>query len=550
MRLSRLRKYIDDQQADQEHEFVEMLESRRLLHVDRTLYFAGVSKTWGGAVAFLSLTRGGETPAVAYLMHPQSFVQLAGGENGSALQAVELDITGLAAGHWRPLPVYPGGDPRRGKYNALLRLDDIDGMPAVTLTTYRDLALGEPTDDYLAAIRAGMTEAVGPNDGYFDGLLQAAVSRSRSGRNTGYTNNPASAPMILSVPATRDISLPLDSIWLPAVGREMVYGVECVTAAASGGGASMQVWVFFSATIDKGCRASAGVFDKLGLDRGPVHLAIPTIERTQRRPGLLGDLPDADVVQVPPAMGQRLGRWALAVSPVLAGPLRVQAREHVPNGSIRLPYAARTLLGLRKEDTVVLQSLNAHAPGKRSAVRRFIRNIGEWLIGAPVTPLRSTEGLVGDDGRDVVRVDSTALDFLGIAPGGRAVLSWGHKSMHVRVLLQTDGTREQMRRQLQESTGLQERLSTGDVENRKVVPEHMRVWVAARVRSRMNIPPDSTVRLRRSVRHLVLGNLSALSIPLAALVLAAAAAPTVHWSVWAALMAVVVLLSGLPLRLR
>jgi hypothetical protein len=181
---------------------------------------------------------------------------------------------------------------------------------------------------------------------------------------------------------------------------------------------------------------------------------------------------------------------------------------------------------------------------------RLIRSVEEWLIGAPVTPLRSTEGLVGDDGRHVVRVDSTALDFLGMAPGGRAVLSWCHKSMRVRVLLQTEGTREQMRKQLEESTGLQERLSTGDFENRKIVPEHMRVWVAASVRSRLNIPPDSTVRLRRSIRHLVLANLSVLSIPLAALVVAAAAAPSVHWSVWAGLVVLVVVLSGLPLRLR
>lgn len=550
MLLSRIRKYFELQEPDDKREFEETLQSRRPLRIDHALYFAGTSKTWGGPVAFVSLTSVGETQAVAYLMHRDKFVQLAAGENGFPLREAQLEITGLPPGGWRPLAVHPDGDVRRGKYNALLRLDDIDGSPAVTLTTYRDLPLGAPTEEYLAAIKDGLAEAISANDGPSERLLRAAVQRSQDGRNTNYIDVPAAAPLLLSAYVSRDITLPLDSIWLPADGRDMVHGVECVTAAASGSGYTMQVWLFFSDKVGDESRASAGVYDRLGLDRGPVQLSIPTIERTRRSPGLLGDLPDADVVQVPPALAERLGRWALAVSPVLAGPLRVQAREHVPGGTVRLPYAARTLLGLRKEDAIVLQSLNAHAARRRSAPRTFVRQVGEWLIGAPVTPLRSTEGLVGDDGRSVVRVDPTALDFLGIAPGGRAVLSWGHKSTSVRVLLQTEGTREQMRKQLEETTGLQERLSTGDVENRKLVPEHMRVWVAASVRSKLNIPPDSTVRLRRSVRHLVLGNLSTLSIPLAALVVAAAAAPSVHWSVWVGLVAVVVLLSGLPLRLR
>jgi hypothetical protein len=547
---SRLQRYFDLQETDEKLEFSRTLSSRRPVMVDHTLYFAGDSKTWGGPVAFLSLTSQGQTQAAAYLMQRSNFVKLAIAENGSPLNEVELGLDDVPVGGWRPLPVYPGGDARRGKYNALLRLDDIDGLPAITLTTHRDLSLGIPSDEYLDAIRTGTSEVIGLTDEGAAHLLDGAVERSKEGRNTSFVNANAGAQLIISETARRDMTLPLESVWLPADRREMVDGMEAVTATASGSGKSMQVWVFFSEKMDSGCRASAGVYDALGLESGPIRLSVPTIERAERHPGLLGDLPDADVVQVHANLAERLGPWALAVSPVLTGPVRVQARSHVEDGSIRLPYAARTLLGLKKQDRLVLQSLDADAPGRKSLVGRSIRAVGEWLLGAPVTPLRSTEGLVGDDGRHVVRVDSTALDFLGIDPGGRAVLSWGHRSMHVRVLLQTEGTREQMRKQLEESTGLQERLSTGDAENRKFVPEHMRVWVAASVRSRLNIPPDSTVRLRRSISHLAMGNLSVLSLPLAALVVAAAAAPSVDWSVWAGLVVLVIILSGLPLRLR
>ena len=290
---------------------------------------------------------------------------------------------------------------------------------------------------------------------------------------------------------------------------------------------------------------------KLSAESEEVLLEIPSVECLQRMPGMAGETPDADVIQVCPEWAERLGPWALALTPALAGPLRVKKADHVPPGSVRVAYAARSLIGLKdRESPLLLQRLDPSAKRETTKISSWFRLLGETLFGAPVTPLRSMEGLVGDDDRLMVRVDPTALDFLGIQSGDQAFISWGQQSALVRVLLQTESTRAQMRYQLNEETGYQQRLDTESKSHRAFVPEHLRVWVAASVRDKLNIPPDSTVRLRRSVRHLLVRNLSTLAFPLTALVIAMAAVPGVPWFVWAGVGAIVLVLSALPLRLR
>ena len=49
-----------------------------------------------------------------------------------------------------------------GWYDTLLRLDDVAGTVALTVTTAQDLPLTRPTDAYLATIAAGRAERAGP----------------------------------------------------------------------------------------------------------------------------------------------------------------------------------------------------------------------------------------------------------------------------------------------------------------------------------------------------------------------------------------------------
>jgi hypothetical protein len=184
-----------------------------------------------------------------------------------------------------------------------------------------------------------------------------------------------------------------------------------------------------------------------------------------------------------------------------------------------------------------------------TSLRTVGRRLAEAVLGAPVVAFRATEGLVGDDGRAVVRVDSTALDYLGLNAGDQAILNWATRSTPVRVLLQTDETRERMDQQLRETTGMQSRATLTDPASRAAVPSHLRAWVSPTVRHSIAIPPDTVIRLRRSVRHVVGRNAASLTLPFAALAVAALAVPGVPSWIWIIVLAITLILTLLPLRL-
>jgi hypothetical protein len=125
----------------------------RTVRFDRDVYFAGVSKRWGGPVAFLSLSPGPRRCyGRAYLLRWDQVVDIVSQENG---ESVALPIDAL------PLPMAHVELPTRGKYNALLRLEDLDGTPAVALTTSLPLRRGIPTPEYAAVIEQGLEEMDG-----------------------------------------------------------------------------------------------------------------------------------------------------------------------------------------------------------------------------------------------------------------------------------------------------------------------------------------------------------------------------------------------------
>ncbi|MGV8874376.1 MAG: hypothetical protein ACOH2Q_17720 [Rhodococcus sp. (in: high G+C Gram-positive bacteria)] len=149
----------------------------RWLWIDHPLYFAGVSRRWAGSSAFVSLTSNpaNRSLAHAYLIDRDQFSHLAAVEN--VVESIDVRAAEtLASGEWAQLAVDREGERFRGKYDALLRLPNIDDRPAFTLTSSIVREPGEPSSRYLSTIRRGLVSATTDLD--VDAYLDAAIGRS------------------------------------------------------------------------------------------------------------------------------------------------------------------------------------------------------------------------------------------------------------------------------------------------------------------------------------------------------------------------------------
>ncbi|MFH9347591.1 histone deacetylase [Kitasatospora sp. NPDC017646] len=124
-----------------------------VLTLPGTLYFAGRSRTWGGAIAFYDPASPGRVPCRAYLVTRGQFGDLAAQEMHRC-PGTDLDLTRvLATGRERLGP---------GRYETLLRVGAIGGRPVLTLTSPTGLAgadLSAPTPAYLRTLAAGLAES-------------------------------------------------------------------------------------------------------------------------------------------------------------------------------------------------------------------------------------------------------------------------------------------------------------------------------------------------------------------------------------------------------
>jgi hypothetical protein len=148
----------------------------RWLWIDHALYFAGVSQRWTGSAAFVS-TETGDVPSIAhgYLVEHGQFAHLLAVEN--VVETIDsVDPTAIAVGDYALLDIDRRGESFRGKYDAVLRLPDIDGIPAVTVTSATVRERGTPADRYVQTIRRGV--AASPFDVDPDAYLSDAITRS------------------------------------------------------------------------------------------------------------------------------------------------------------------------------------------------------------------------------------------------------------------------------------------------------------------------------------------------------------------------------------
>lgn len=495
--------------------------------LNHELYFAGTSTTWGGPVAFVSVVPNAKvhTRGLARLLKWKDIETVVRKENGAADE--DRLLTHLPyEGRWTQLDVTMSDT--KGKYNALLRLPDIDGVPAVTLTTVRPLPLGTPTPRYRELIEAASGQSI----------------RIPSPEDASSSREFLPPEEVVINPTLKEGHSPgMTALTLPTSARPDREAI--LLGKVSFRGANRSTWIQFGKQVDEGkALMDATVARDLGAnlehrtsdrnarlgDQVIVSFRQPLYYRIIS--GELSDIPDSDVVYLSPIDASDFDGWALLITEKGGGPVRVKPRDHVPQGAARVAYALRVLTSISKDSDgnlsghIALQPLPDPNPFL-NRIQRGARWFGERAIGAPPLALRSTEGLVGDDGKDVVRVDTTALDYLGCASGDSVIVSWARKRCRARVLLHTDITRERMRAQLAETTGSQSRESSGDIQARGEVPHHLQAWLSSSVRHQLQIPPDSIVRLRRSTTRTLAKHSALISLPLAGLVFAALAVPDI-----------------------
>jgi hypothetical protein len=520
------------------------------------MYFASSSQTWGGSsVAFVSLDRTSDptsaTAARAYLLDDEKFDAVLAAEHASIPLEWAFDVAQMSVGTWCPLPT-------RAKYNAVLRVADISGLPAFTVSSARHFDRRRPSDAYLSTCREGLVSAPLLDD--VDQYLGAAIERSL-GNELRTHIPPPGAPL-----AWRRTLVPLGSTGYPTVqlgdDDEWIEVEGPFPGTVEANGRRVDAW-FLPPQPATPPGASPQVFRSLGFgeslpDELRCRLSAEYAVRLERRPGLSEDIEIADRVQVAPETAQRLATsWALMVGTTMSGPVRLSARGHVPPGAARVPYATRELWEMERDTgSIALLPLPDDEFAAESLRRRFgsrLRRTGtrvlEVLLGAPAVPLRATEAVVGDEGRTVVRVDATALDFLGVRPGEEVIVSWAGREVTARALLQTSELRERMRDQLAQITGRQSRLATRARVGTGKILWHLQVWVSPAVRDALVIPPDTIVRLRRSVVHVVLRHFLALLLPVGGLTIAVLAIPGIPWPLQVLLPLLALVLAFVPVRL-
>src|ERR1039457_4367563 len=167
-------------------------------------------------------------------------------------------------------------------------------------------------------------------------------------------------------------------------------------------------------------------------------------------------------------------------------------------------------------------------------------------LRAQSLPFRVTPSSVGDDDlRDTIRLHPSASDARGVKPGGQVILNWADQHLAVRVLASPDQAATPQ-------PGVGHGLAELDPDAKPVpddLPRQLVAFVPAPVRRTLNIPPDTTIEVRRRLRTAVISQLNQLTIPVGGLILAAAAVPKVRgWPLFIGGVAVVVI--GLaPLRI-
>jgi hypothetical protein len=140
------------------------------LEMPYPLYFAGVSKAWGGSPAFIDATTpSGRTLGRGYLITWEQFEDVVAQENARSSGPLAIGDEELEAGFSRQIGP--------GRYELLVCTGRREGVPIVTFTSPWAIAeaeIGAPAPAYLAMLIGGLREAHGLSDEVLVGYLGSA----------------------------------------------------------------------------------------------------------------------------------------------------------------------------------------------------------------------------------------------------------------------------------------------------------------------------------------------------------------------------------------
>lgn len=122
------------------------------LHVTGELLFAGRSTVWSGGMAFYRPGAAGAVAARAYLLTAEQANDVVAQETRHPV-GTDLALAALVEG--------AAGTLRPEGYDTVLRLQDLEGVPAVTITSRRPLRPSAPSASYLRWVCAGLSETHG-----------------------------------------------------------------------------------------------------------------------------------------------------------------------------------------------------------------------------------------------------------------------------------------------------------------------------------------------------------------------------------------------------
>jgi hypothetical protein len=296
------------------------------------------------------------------------------------------------------------------------------------------------------------------------------------------------------------------------------------------------------------------------------------------------DLPPGASIHVSPKLFKSFRTKALSHTYALlttdqgvAAPVRLAMRP-IGDEYILAPMSVRTLCGITEGSQIQLSTFPKFAPlrsGAWLAGRIFRRSPNEeWkrhlgiafgliLVGIRFIDLaielvlrvtlrsqplafRVIQANPGDDDLwDTIRIHPAAFAALATNPGGQVLLNWAGQRMAARVLADPNPVDTPASPVVLNSVGL--RLDTGLLPDG--FPAHLVVRIPAPLRTSLNIPPATIIEIRRRLRPAVISQLNTLTIPVAGLIVTAAALPEVRG--WPLIIgAIAALILGLaPLRM-
>lgn len=373
-------------------------------------------------------------------------------------------------------------------------------------------------------------------------------------------------------------------------GADKLFPFLGCAVAPPGTRAHMWLYEDDKATIATGTIAlTSRVQAQLGItsQQQEISLELPEQFAVRTRPPPAMDLPSGCSIHVSPGLLRKFkGRRQTATYALLTSkkgivaPVRLNKRN-VEDGYILAPMFVRILCEIAEGSVVQLSTfpkLETPQYRARLAARVFRRppseawkkNVGA-LLGLMLVGLRLIDFTLelilrlalrsqpmafrvlqanpgDDDLKDTIRLHPSVFAALALNPGGQVILSWAGHRITARALedpIPTD-TPAAASPVVLGSAGLH-------LDVPGILPEgfpaHLAIKMPAFLRRSLNIPPSTVIEVRRRLRPAVVSHLNQLTIPVAGLILAAAAFPEVRgWPLVAGAVAALVL--GLaPLRM-